>query len=276
MGQHGPPERPGILRRLREGLARWLQPSRRDEKSSSAPDDSDSGNRRVHSPDPSRIVRRALCMSALACRSILEQAPAVPHHRDLAPWLPQWLEQAGAADELEPWEAAVLAAPLGSLEMATLVEISWLCEGAGILAWVFDLFDLPKYDQPVDAQAVTAAFDFLLPSATELYTSATLRPQAEIDLAAEQSFALHWRIRHFTLTRAPIDFAKEAANAWFGPLDLGGLELADNDLAIGGVPIAEAETASVATALSIAAERHRAFNWLRGYHATYSKVSTDT
>lgn len=73
-----------------------------------------------------------------------------------------------------------------------------------------------------------------------------------------------------------MDFVAFARTAWFGPLNIEGIALAESDLSVGGVPIARAAADAIRTASSIAIERHKAFNWLLGYDEIYSEVDTST
>ena len=61
-----------------------------------------------------------------------------------------------------------------------------------------------------------------------------------------------------------------------GRENLEGIPLSESDLSIDGVPIARAAAKTVQRALAIAEERHRAFNWLRGYNPIYSETDTST
>ena len=186
------------------------------------------------------------------------------------------LAEVRAESELELWEAAALAEPLGHLPIQTRVNSSWASEGLAVLGWAIERFDLPAHDCCVDPKAVTNAVEFLQSAAATLAHRVTLRSCNEIQTGADRAFAVHWRLRQLSLTRAHMDFAEFARNAWFGPLNIEGVTLADSDLSIGGVPIARAGPAAVQTAASIAVERHRAFNWLLGNSETYSEVDTST
>lgn len=73
-----------------------------------------------------------------------------------------------------------------------------------------------------------------------------------------------------------MDFDAFARTAWFGPLNIDGIALANSDLSIGGVSIAQAPEDQIRMATSTAMERHRAFNWLLGYDAIYSEVDIST
>lgn len=225
-------------------------------------------------PTASRVIRRAFCLSAVACRSFIDEHPADEQCRSLYVRILPWLTEVGAETELEPWELSALSQPLGQLETQIRVNGSWASEGLAVLGWALQRYGLPAHDECVDPQALTKALEFLQPSAAVL--GASLRSADEIKRGADRAFALHWRVRQCSLSRDHMDFAEFARTAWFGPLNIEGVALAESDLSIGGVPIARAAGDMLRTASSIAVERHKAFNWLLGYDEIYSEVDTST
>jgi hypothetical protein len=66
------------------------------------------------------------------------------------------------------------------------------------------------------------------------------------------------------------------AGRWSFESRLDGLEIIDRDLGIEGVRIDRLEYDRFRQLLSIAQERHQAFNWLLGFEPIYSQVTTDT
>ena len=87
---------------------------------------------------------------------------------------------------------------------------------------------------------------------------------------------MHWRLTDWRIKPQPMDFAKMAREAWFGPLDVSGVRLIDDDLAIGNAPIARADANAVHGAMSAALERHLAANWLGGGSEVYSETDAST
>ena len=73
-----------------------------------------------------------------------------------------------------------------------------------------------------------------------------------------------------------MDFVKYVSECPWAPLRLDGLEILDHDLAIQGVRVDKVERTAFRKSLSIAQERHRAFNWLLGFETLYSEVTADT
>lgn len=227
-------------------------------------------------PSAARVLARASCLSAVVCRSFIDPSAGEEQFEALNARITPWLAQSGAASELEPWEARALALPLGSLDTRTRIDGTWASEGLAVLAWALTRHDLPPHDVSVDPQSLTDALGFLQTPDPATATPPMLRPAADIEAAGERAFILHWRLRDFSLAPRHMDFADFAATAWFGPFDIAGIPLADGDLAIGGTPIAHADPDRLRQAFSIAQERHKAFNWLRGYHDLYSEVDTST
>lgn len=73
-----------------------------------------------------------------------------------------------------------------------------------------------------------------------------------------------------------MDFADYASSCGWGPLRLDRIDLCEGDLSIQGIRIDRVEEPRLRKTLSIVQERHRAFNWLAGWEAMYSQVTTDT
>jgi len=227
-------------------------------------------------PTPERVARRALVMSAVVCRAFLERDAGNEEVEELRKRLDRWLRDLGIADELEEWEAELLRKPLGALQSRESIDASWLSEGLAVLAWAMGRYELPGYDESVDPQDVTGSLLFLQDEARELLRVPRLRPAAEIEAFQNTVFSLHWRLRQYQLAPAPMNFEEFARTAWFGPLSLDGLRLAENDLAIGALPISVAPEAELSHCHSVAQERHRAANWLMGHDEVYSQVDTST
>lgn len=227
-------------------------------------------------PTAGRVMARAMVLATVACRGSIEQDAGSDEAEALREDLPAWLEHAGALREAEPGELALLNSPLGAVAPQAAIDASWRGEGLAVLAWALGRFELPPHDTLVDPKEAADSVGFFEEDAAELIAAARLRPAEELKRFAQRTFALHWRLREFSLRPAAMDFARAAYDAWFGPMTVDGLPLADGDLAVGGLPLAKAEPGDVLTWLSIAQERHQAANWLIGQGAVYSKVDTPT
>lgn len=219
-----------------------------------------------------RAIKRGFCLSAIICRCFIDQATEEERSYELNEQLLPWLRVVGASAELEAWEAAALARPLGKLEARPRVDGSWMSEGLGVLGWALSQYDLPGHDTCVVPQDVMSSLKFLHPDAGELYDLLDLRPREELLGYASRAFAIHWRLREFSLNPVAIDFRHFARHGWFGPVRIDGIELVDGDLGICRSPLSKASEESVNQAWSIAGERHRAANWLLGLGEEYSEI----
>jgi hypothetical protein len=74
----------------------------------------------------------------------------------------------------------------------------------------------------------------------------------------------------------PTDLVDYVAKSTWAELNLEGLDVLDNDLAIDGVRIDKVEHGRFRNVLSLTQERHQAFNWLLGFETLFSHVTTDT
>jgi len=227
-------------------------------------------------PAAERVAARALVLVAIACRSSLEVDARDPEAEALRQQIGAWLSAAGIDRELEDRERRTLEAPLGSLDPRTVINASWEGEGAAVLAWALGKYDLPRYHQTVASPEVGDALGFLGDPSWSALSAPRLRRADQIDDFREQMFALHWRLREFSLRRARLDFAKLARECSFGPLDIRELDLVKGDLAIDGRSLLDVAEDRWHECLSIAAERHRASNWLAGFETVYSEVTADT
>jgi hypothetical protein len=240
-------------------------------------DEDDDAEEGAEAPSAERVARRALALTALSARGLMEydagEAAVDVAHRDLL----SWVEEAGFADELEAQEAEVLRRPLGGLDPQAATNATWATEALCVLAWALGRFDLPPHGEQVEPHQVWKAMRMMdAGGARALVAEAVLRPRDEIRTARERLFALHWRLRDYSLRPGVMDFAEFARTAWFGPLDITGVELADGDLSIEGTRIDRASPKALGSAYSVVMERHRAANWLWDGPALYSEADTST
>jgi hypothetical protein len=226
-------------------------------------------------PDARRVRRRAFCLAAVALRGFAE-GESNPGAVALVNRARTWIRQIGLDDELEPSERDLIAAPPGSLSAEEAVNATWRSEGLGVLAWALFAAPLPPHDEQVDPAALSKGIGFLDPKLSADHEALPVRTADEIAVMQERLFALHWRLRQFSLQPKAMDFATFASTAWFGPLDIAGVALADGDLALDGVAIAAAPQARFRSCMSTLVERHRAINWLAGEDPTYSEIDTST
>ena len=233
-------------------------------------------------PEARRVAQRAFVLAAVARRSALEDdatggdADAATYAETVRREMLAWLAAVGALDEAEREERRLLEAPLGSLDAQRTTDAGWRSEGLGVLAWALRRSELPSYQDTVRPADVAGALGFMSPAGAALLSAAALREAEELETLAARLFALHWRLREFSLRPRHMDFATFARTAPFGPLIVTGLQFADGDLAIDGRPLARVAEERWRQCMSIAQERQQAANWLCGYGRVYSEVTADT
>jgi hypothetical protein len=224
-------------------------------------------------PGPARVLQRARALAAVAHRASLVGEPTLAQELTIAE-LQDWLRLRGLERELEPAERELVDAGPGKPWSGDLVAASWRIEGAAVLAWALGLVELPSHDRMVDPASLHAALGYLAPASSDVASRATLRDPAELARMAELLLLVHWRLR--VPSARPIDFRRHCLERRPGAVDISGLPLVDDDLAIDGARISEAPVEAVERALAIASERHRAIHWLRGSAGAYSEVITAT
>lgn len=226
-------------------------------------------------PDASRVMKRALGLSSVVCRSFMESEDRADSEEMLAR-MRRWLLETGINDELEPQELAVIAAPLGRLDPKLVVNGSWRSEGLYVLAWALGRYPTLAHDEMVDPARAANALGFLEDDALSSEKMPRLLSDDELDAFDSRQLALHWRFRDYSLRPAAMDFAKFVRECGWAALSVDTSALIDSDLSVDGVRIDQAEPSQVQRCLSIAMERHQAINWLRGEHPIYSEVDTST
>jgi hypothetical protein len=228
-------------------------------------------------PAPQRVARRALALTAVTGRAILEQDTANPETPKVYGELLGWAGALDMGDEFESDERAVLQSQPGRLDRQAQINSTWRLEGLVILAWALGRFEIPPHDQLVALNPLWRSLGLLdAEGARQLLAAPTLRPRPEIGTLRNRLFALHWRLRDYSVNPKVMDFAEYARTCWFGPLDLTALPLVDGDLALRGERIDLAPPEVFSSAHSIAQERHQAVNWLWEGPERYSRASVAT
>jgi hypothetical protein len=226
---------------------------------------------------PIQVARRALALAAVVCRGDIErgagqtEADAI-HHRLL-----DWLTDQSLWPDVESVEAAILRAPLGTLQPQDVIRAIWHAEGLVVLAWALSQFAFPAHDQEVDPYAVADAVGLFSPDADAWTRTARLRDSAELEGCRELLYAIHVRLRDFLRHRTSKDFTDRVENSWIDALGIDPHHLiVDNDLAIDGKAIIHAEESRIQDCEHIICERHRAIIWLVDGETSYSLTPTDT
>lgn len=229
---------------------------------------------RVRPPEERQVLHRSWCLSAMVARAFIDERPSQPTSIGINAQILPWIEHVRCGSELEGWEAAALTATLGELEPAHRERASWFSEGVGVLAWALTRYDPPPYDVVADAQTVTSKLDFLDFAAPNIQVG--LRPAPELQNAHRRALAIHWRLSQFEVNHQAIDFAAAPkSHPLLSSATVAELPLVDGDLMIGNHSISRAPADRVAQVGRIALERFRAFQWLMGDDAVFSRVTTD-
>jgi hypothetical protein len=231
----------------------------------------------AEAPAPARVVRRALTLTALTARAILERDEPNDEARATQRNIVDWVEELNLSSELEPFEKHVLQTPVGRLASQEMIDAAWRLEGLVVLAWALGRMELPPHDGLVAPNALWDSLGYLdASSARELLENPRIRKRGAIAALRNRLFAVHWRLRNFHLDRTVMDFAEFARTCWFGPLDIEGLPLVDGDLGLRGQRLDRASPEIFGTAHSTAQERHLAANWLLDGPEQYSQASVAT
>ena len=135
-------------------------------------------------PTPGRVARRAVILYTLMMRYTAETNATHPRAQEWLAIFPQWLDELEMGSEVEPIDAAILAAPLGALEPEQQTDARWSGEAVGILGWCLQRVGPPADFDAVDPNAVFAALGLepatLVEGAKDLIARAALRPKEEL------------------------------------------------------------------------------------------------
>lgn len=254
-------------------------------------------------PTPARVARRALALTAVTARAILEQGGIdlgfrrsqrsalkrlqqfLAGQSDQHEMLLEWVQFVGLQDELEPDEWEVLRRPLGRLEQRQQITSTWRLEGLGVIAWALGRFGLPPHDQLVGCHSLWRDLGMLdIAACKGLLAVPTLRPLPELQALRRRLLAINWRLTNFYVRPTAVDFVQltEASfgkydrTAWFSPQEVAELPLVDGDLSIRGVRLDKSPPDDLSIARSIAHERHQAANWLCEGPERYSATDVST
>ncbi len=212
-----------------------------------------------------------------------EREQVLEEHRQRQARLAQALKDAGIWSAMSSRERAFVLASPARIDAQTLRDVSWSMESAECLLWALGCVErLPPYDAQADVDDLTR-----LPSdgLAAWIESATLRDAGLISAARDIAELWHWRSRTYQLQqsghpiRRPDNVAltdvvrmaaeKAAADGLFEtPIE--------GDFPAFGRAYARLTPNEWSEATSIAAERHKALNWLCGYAPSNEWEKTPT
>jgi len=223
-----------------------------------------------------RVAARAMVLSSISCRGAIERDFEKPGAEVLRQRILPWLVTIGVSSELEPIEKDLLETPLGKLDSRNALNSQWRSEGLVVLAWALKWAELPRPQDQCDPSELANSLGFLDERRNTPLHNPALRPNEEIETWGDTYLTLHWRLRLITSYPGTMDFIEVVDKCEWGPLRIDQLEIVENDVAIDGVRIDKIDAKKHGELLSIARERHQAFNWLLGFERIYSRVNTDT
>lgn len=225
-------------------------------------------------PTLQRLVARGFVACAVAMRVDLEAHHDATEVAELTLLARDWLAAHGYAAELEPDEAAVLAAAPGLLTRADRERFAAQPEAAAVLGWALQLCPLPPFDSDADGAATAAALGWLTEGGAALATQARLRPREQLMALLDALGAVHWRLlEHTRRADAAVSMQHFGATEHAWPPAVTPCELLDGDLAIGGRALRELTPTTLFATLRRLQERHRAALWALGQQSEYWQVA---
>jgi hypothetical protein len=224
-------------------------------------------------PPAQRVVRRALALCAVACRSQLEPHAGDAEARAIHESVRAWLAVARVDAEMEDEERDIVATPLGQLSRDAAASAGWRGEGAATLAWGLGLWTLPAIDAPVDASDVAMQLDWLGADPSAFCDAARLRARSDVVQFAEMLEVTQWQLDRSLEGETAVSLRNFDAGSFSWPRDVERLVLdGGGDLVLGGQSLAVAPEHARRIARRIVVERRRAVNWLAGQNPVYSQV----
>ncbi|MDP9356132.1 MAG: DUF4272 domain-containing protein [Chloroflexota bacterium] len=234
---------------------------------------------------PAEVAARVIVLAAVCHRAYLERAEGDDGADDPEAErfdLVAWLRTEGLDPIASPVERHLLQTRLGRLGSDETDAASWQTEALAALAWAMGILEaLPPYHIPVDPGPLLDAMPSPWDKTGPFRTGVRLRPEEEIAAERERAELWHWRATMVDLLLeargkeaqrlgAVIrEVAGEAARA--GIVD----HVTAGDFTVDGRPYRDLAGEALDVATAIAAERHRALNWLCGFGMDWDTVPTD-
>lgn len=230
-------------------------------------------------------AERLVVLGAVCRRAFLEDRPGDVSDEEPAAErfdLLGWLRSEGLETAVVPSERRVLEAGVGRLEPEVAGAASWRSEGMVALGWALGLVEaMPTYEGAADPAALLAVVPAPWEATASLRSGACLRREEEIAAERERAELWHWRAETADLLADATGSEREELMAVIRDVTreavAAGLiaALAGDDFVARGHPYRDLHPAALEELGAVAAERHRALNWLCGFGATWDDVPTD-
>jgi hypothetical protein len=219
-------------------------------------------------PEAARVALRAQAHAAILERTRVENG-TTRGGEGTRLRLRARVDSAGLRAELEPYEAALLDAPFGSLDERDLARLSLHGQALLVFAWALHLAEQPPHDEKGTLGDLFPASEPLPPQ----LAFPRLRSLGERIAYLNLTHALLWRIHMLDASPRPMDVLEAATDEgfWFGSLSFDGIPLVSGDIAVDGRPIHEAQPERVKVLRHVALGRFFAASWLVGVHPLYSE-----
>ena len=231
---------------------------------------------------PQDVARRAIVLTTLLRRIALEnlQGTGSREAEDEAFDLREWLQVEGLRATTTEREAAILAAPCGSLGSEWVAEFSWQGEALAALLWALGHIPAPL---PVDSTfhlditGIPAPWD----STVEWVSTAQLRAEETIANERERAEIWHWRLVVEALRRAAdgpelLEIQRAIAEVVTDAIAVGLLAgSVTSDFAVAGAAMREIPETTLDSLTSTWEQRLWALNWAVGFGSSWDDVPLD-
>ncbi len=226
---------------------------------------------------PSSVMARAIVLSALARRGLLEILPndaeaAETDRFDLSAWAEHELSA-----WIEPAETLVLRSPYQSLTDDAIAVCLDAGESLVALCWSLDMprAQLTAVDTPVDLPAALEPLPRPWQNPLLMISGARLRPEEEIATERERAELWWWRASLPMDQESAGDIESPLSDVVREALAAGLIDAMGGDFRVGAQPFRLLDEDQCATILTIATARLKAFNWLCGFGASWISAPVD-
>ena len=193
-----------------------------------------------------------------------------------------WLRSEGAAAHLTVAESTLLATRVGNASADSVAEWSWQAERVAVVAWAASLVDgLPEHHQAAEIGATLAQLPAPWDSIADFIAELSLRSDEQIAFEIERSELWLWRAEteeaRRTASRDELgEIAEAITDVVSQGVEIGLIERApDGDFLASGQSFHRLSDNVRTRIATIASERLRAFNWLRGAEDDWDHLSAD-